>query len=72
MAIYTQFRLRHANLNCYLSSHGTKLPNWGFEQEEVTCIRDGRAANLVWRVATHHHPTSKWSMQERERERERE
>ena len=35
--IRTHFRLRHALTGCYLFSHKVKLPEWGFEQQEVTC-----------------------------------
>jgi dolichyl-phosphate-mannose-protein mannosyltransferase len=41
-ALRTQFRLRHAMTGCYLFSHKVKLPEWGFEQQEVgacLCIR---------------------------------
>lgn len=31
----SQFRLRHAMTGCYLFSHKVKLPDWGFEQQEV-------------------------------------
>ncbi|GME86773.1 unnamed protein product [[Candida] boidinii] len=33
-AIDTVFRLHHAMTGCYLFSHETKLPKWGFEQQE--------------------------------------
>lgn len=36
-AIRTKFRLRHMMTGCYLFSHKVKLPEWGFEQQEVTC-----------------------------------
>ena len=32
----SQFRLRHAMTGCYLFSHKVKLPDWGFEQQEVS------------------------------------
>ena len=31
----SHFRLRHAMTGCYLFSHKVKLPEWGFEQQEV-------------------------------------
>ncbi len=31
----SEFRLRHALSGCYLFSHKVKLPEWGFEQQEV-------------------------------------
>ena len=36
-ALRTKFRLRHLYTGCYLFSHKVKLPDWGFEQQEVTC-----------------------------------
>jgi dolichyl-phosphate-mannose--protein O-mannosyl transferase len=32
----SEFRLRHALSGCYLFSHKVKLPEWGFEQQEVS------------------------------------
>ena len=31
----SHFRLRHVMTGCYLFSHKVKLPEWGFEQQEV-------------------------------------
>lgn len=31
----SHFRLRHAMTGCYLFSHKVKLPEWGFDQQEV-------------------------------------
>jgi dolichyl-phosphate-mannose--protein O-mannosyl transferase len=31
----SHFRLKHALTGCYLFSHKVKLPEWGFEQQEV-------------------------------------
>lgn len=33
----TTFRLRHADLGCYLSTTGSSYPAWGFKQSEVVC-----------------------------------
>jgi dolichyl-phosphate-mannose--protein O-mannosyl transferase len=32
----SEFRLRHALTGCYLFSHKVKLPEWAFEQQEVS------------------------------------
>jgi dolichyl-phosphate-mannose-protein mannosyltransferase len=32
----SHFRLRHVMTGCYLFSHKVKLPEWGFEQQEVS------------------------------------
>lgn len=49
-AIDTVFRLRHAMTGCYLWSHETKLPKWGFEQQEVTCATQGIRPLSYWYV----------------------
>ncbi|GMF65059.1 unnamed protein product [[Candida] boidinii] len=47
-AIDTVFRLHHAMTGCYLFSHETKLPKWGFEQQEVTCATQGIDPLSYW------------------------
>ncbi|GME86383.1 unnamed protein product [Ambrosiozyma monospora] len=49
-AIETVFRLRHAMTGCYLFSHETKLPKWGFEQQEVTCATQGIKPLSLWYI----------------------
>ena len=57
-ALRTKFRLRHVLTGCYLFSHKVKLPEWGFEQQEVTCNRNPTKANSIWYVETSEHPLS--------------
>ena len=52
----TTFRLRHALTGCYLFSHKVKLPEWGFEQQEVTCNKNAVRPNSLWMVETSVHP----------------
>ncbi|KIM42741.1 glycosyltransferase family 39 protein [Hebeloma cylindrosporum] len=52
----TTFRLRHALTGCYLFSHKVKLPEWGFEQQEVTCNKNAVKANSLWFIETATHP----------------
>ncbi|KAI0688800.1 glycosyltransferase family 39 protein [Cerioporus squamosus] len=52
----THFRLRHAMTGCYLFSHKVKLPEWAFEQQEVTCNKQAVLANSLWYVETNFHP----------------
>lgn len=33
----TNFRLRHADLGCYLATTGASYPTWGFKQSEIVC-----------------------------------
>ncbi|KAF7965771.1 hypothetical protein HWV62_41964 [Athelia sp. TMB] len=51
----TQFKLRHALTGCYLFSHKVKLPDWGWEQQEVTCNKNAVKANSLWFVETSAH-----------------
>ena len=51
----TIFRLRHALTGCYLFSHKVKLPDWGFEQQEVTCNKNAVRPNPLWFVETAYH-----------------
>jgi dolichyl-phosphate-mannose-protein mannosyltransferase len=57
--IRTTFRLRHALTGCYLFSHKVKLPDWGFEQQEVTCNKNAVKANSLWFIETNIHEARK-------------
>jgi dolichyl-phosphate-mannose-protein mannosyltransferase len=57
----TKFRLRHALTGCYLFSHKVKLPEWGFEQQEVTCNKNAVMANSLWVIETNTNPKCEWS-----------
>ncbi|KAJ3511201.1 hypothetical protein NLJ89_g4233 [Agrocybe chaxingu] len=54
--IRTVFRLRHILTGCYLFSHKVKLPDWGYEQQEVTCNKNAVKDNSLWFVETATHP----------------
>ncbi|KZO93787.1 glycosyltransferase family 39 protein [Calocera viscosa TUFC12733] len=51
----TLFKLRHALTGCYLFSHKVKLPDWGYEQQEVTCNKNAVRANSLWFVEWNEH-----------------
>ncbi|KAK4047504.1 Dolichyl-phosphate-mannose--protein mannosyltransferase 1 [Microbotryomycetes sp. JL221] len=51
----TRFRLRHVLTGCYLFSHKVKLPDWGFEQQEVTCNKNPSRENALWYIETNTH-----------------
>lgn len=55
----THFRLRHSLQGCYLFSHKVKLPEWGYEQQEVTCNKNAVKANSLWYIETAKHPNCK-------------
>ena len=54
-ALRTRFRLRHMLTGCYLFSHKVKLPEWGFEQQEVTCNKNPSRENALWYIETNEH-----------------
>lgn len=55
-AIDTVFRLRHLVLGCYLLTHPIKLPEYGFEQQEVTCAYNANPERTYWYFETNYHP----------------
>jgi dolichyl-phosphate-mannose-protein mannosyltransferase len=54
--IETKFRLIHIMSGCALFSHKVKLPDWGFEQQEVTCAKQGTLPNSIWYIESNDHP----------------
>ncbi|KAJ5162329.1 hypothetical protein N7492_007721 [Penicillium capsulatum] len=54
--IQTKFKLVHVMTGCVLFSHKVKLPDWGYEQQEVTCARGGTLPNSVWYIESNAHP----------------
>lgn len=51
-SIETIFRLRHAMTGHYLFSSETKLPGWGFEQQEVSAAGQGARPLTHWYIET--------------------
>ena len=56
ITLRTIFRLRHAMLGCYLYSHNVRLPNWAYDQQEVTCNGSPPMENSLWYFETSEHP----------------
>ena len=54
--IQTKFRLIHIMTGCALFSHAIKLPSWGWDQQEVTCARQGTLPNSLWYIELNNHP----------------
>jgi dolichyl-phosphate-mannose-protein mannosyltransferase len=54
--IRSVFRLRHASTNCLLFSHHTKLPKWGYQQQEVTCTTQGKLHKSLWFIEMNFNP----------------
>ncbi|KAI9261652.1 Dolichyl-phosphate-mannose-protein mannosyltransferase-domain-containing protein [Phascolomyces articulosus] len=48
--LHSKFRLVHVLRNCALFSHSVKLPDWGWGQQEVTCISNGKLPKTMWYI----------------------
>ncbi|KAH8703819.1 protein mannosyltransferase 1 [Talaromyces proteolyticus] len=55
--IQTKFRLVHIMTGCTLFSHKVKLPDWAFDQQEVTCAKGGTLPNSIWYIESNTHPS---------------
>jgi dolichyl-phosphate-mannose-protein mannosyltransferase len=55
--IQTKFRLVHVMTGCTLFSHKVKLPDWAFDQQEVTCAKGGTLPNSIWYIEANAHPS---------------
>ncbi|KAF9428432.1 hypothetical protein BGZ94_002415 [Podila epigama] len=51
----SKFKLVHTNMHCDLFSHSVKLPKWGFEQQEVTCMRSAVVNKVTWTIESNEH-----------------
>lgn len=51
----TSFRLKHTVLGCYLRAGNVNLPQWGFKQIEVTCVKQNSPRDVYthWNVESH-------------------
>ncbi|CAL9738010.1 dolichyl-phosphate-mannose--protein mannosyltransferase 2 [Monosporozyma servazzii] len=51
----TSFRLRSEQMGCYLAQTGNVLPEWGFRQSEVACVKNPfrRDKRTWWNIETH-------------------
>lgn len=51
----TAFRLRHADLGCYLRAGNVNLPQWGFKQIETTCAKQNNPRDVYthWNIESH-------------------
>lgn len=50
------FQLIHRGTGCILMSHDTKLPDWGFNQNQVLCVNDPTLENTLWYAEMNLHP----------------
>jgi len=61
----TAFRLKHPDLGCYLRAGNVNLPQWGFKQIEVTCVKANNPSDKYthWNVESHWNDKRKFSLQ---------
>lgn len=54
-SLTTRARLRHEILGCYLSAANKVLPQWGFKQIEVSCVKENDPDDIhtYWNVESH-------------------
>lgn len=50
------FQLIHRGTRCTMISHDQRLPKWGFEQNEVLCLKEPTIPNTLWYIETNSHP----------------
>jgi dolichyl-phosphate-mannose-protein mannosyltransferase len=63
LTLRSHIRFRHLLTGCYLFSHKIKLPDWGFEQQEVTCNKNPTLDNSLWYIETNTHPLCAFPLQ---------
>lgn len=58
----TAFRLRHESMGCYLRAGNVNLPQWGFKQIEVACVKENnpRDSYTHWNVEAHSNERRKY------------
>ena len=50
------FQLVHRGTRCVVMAHATKLPDWGFGQNEVLCVDEPTIPNTLWYIESNSHP----------------
>ncbi|ODV95303.1 hypothetical protein PACTADRAFT_3006 [Pachysolen tannophilus NRRL Y-2460] len=55
-AVDTVFQIYHKGTGCTLISHNVKLPDWGFNQNEVICIEKPTLENTLWYIEGNTNP----------------
>lgn len=58
--LHSKFRLVHVLQNCALFSHSVKLPEWGWGQQEVTCIKNGKKPKTMWYIESTENALCMW------------
>lgn len=53
------FQLVHQSTGCHVMSHEGRLPNYGFGQNEVLCIKEATIPNSLWYIEKNSHPQMK-------------
>jgi dolichyl-phosphate-mannose-protein mannosyltransferase len=51
----SSIRFKHPDLGCYLRAGNVNLPQWGFKQIEVTCVKENKSRDkhTWWNIESH-------------------
>ena len=51
----TSFRVKHVKMGCYLAQSGLPLPEWGFKQAEIICMKNPSKSDpkTIWNIESH-------------------
>ncbi|KAL7419324.1 Dolichyl-phosphate-mannose--protein mannosyltransferase 2 [Cryptotrichosporon argae] len=54
-SLTTRMRFKHNSLGCYLRAANAVLPQWGFKQVEVSCVKENNPKDVhtYWNVESH-------------------
>lgn len=54
-SLTTRIRFKHQNLGCYLHAANAVLPQWGFKQIEVSCVKENnkKDEHTYWNIESH-------------------
>ncbi|KAJ3198988.1 hypothetical protein HDU82_000816 [Entophlyctis luteolus] len=61
-AMHSMVKFESIMRRCTLFSQRKKLPDWGFQQQEVTCAKNGERPETIWRIESNMNPLSKKSL----------
>lgn len=50
------FQIEHRGFRCSVISHFTRLPPWGYGQNEVICLTEPTIPNTIWYIEKNSHP----------------
>ncbi|KAI7894443.1 Dolichyl-phosphate-mannose-protein mannosyltransferase-domain-containing protein [Mucor mucedo] len=52
----SKFRLMHTYQDCYLYASYERLPDWGYDQQEISCISEALKPKTMWQIDESQNP----------------